>query len=154
MPTGWRPKDVAELRPVQLIEDVYAVEKYDTHISFRLLIWSWIQWSIVLISVLYLFLRFGEIGFPMVLLFGVFIWTSVFSITSLMDKAGYALIAEIVRFGVVVLIFFLGKGDWFNVSEIWTGAPYLVLIYSALSFAFSAYFFYREPGMKSLSLRT
>jgi sterol desaturase/sphingolipid hydroxylase (fatty acid hydroxylase superfamily) len=153
MPTGWRPADVAERRPVQLIENVYAVDKYDTHISSRLLVWSWFQWCMVLVFTLYLFFRFGEIGFPMVLLFGLFIWTSVFSITSLMDKAGYALIAEIVRFGVVILAFFIGKGDWFSISEIWTGGPYLILVFASISLATTIYFYYREPGIERTRVR-
>ena len=152
MPTGWRPDDVQQLRPVQLIEDVYSQTKYDTSVSRGLLGWSWFQWIMVLLFTLYLFIRLADIGFPMVLLYGVFIWTSVFSITSLMDKAAYAPIAEVFRFGIVIITFFIGQGDWFKISEVWAGGQYFILMFAAISLGGTIYFFYREPGMKRIEM--
>ena len=33
MPTGWRPDDVKQKHPLEVVEDVYHLNKYDTHLS-------------------------------------------------------------------------------------------------------------------------
>jgi hypothetical protein len=97
MPTGWRPEDVKQLRPVGLIENVFKLTKFDTHISKPLLVWSWIQLGMLLCMTMYLFMHFADIGFPGVLMYGLFLFVSIFSMTSILDKASYALPAECIR---------------------------------------------------------
>ena len=49
MPTGWRPKDVIEKYPVQIIDDVYNFKKYKTPASTPLQLWSSIQLLITIL---------------------------------------------------------------------------------------------------------
>ncbi len=94
MPTGWRPKDVAEKFPVYKIEDVYSFQKYAPEYSNQLLIWSWIQLSILLISTSYLFANIAAIGSPGIFVYGLFIFLSVYSFTELMDRNRFAFLWE------------------------------------------------------------
>ena len=79
MPTGWRPQDVKEKHPVEVIEDVYAYEKYDPQISMVSKAWCWTQGVITFLLLLYMFGNFSEIGSPGVFLFGGYIYLAVFN---------------------------------------------------------------------------
>ncbi len=149
MPTGWRPDDVATDHPVATIDDVYGFEKYDSHISKHLLTWSWIQWWVILALTLFLFYRFAEIGFPIVFLHGLYIFVAVFSMTSLMDLARYAWIAECVKFILAIGILLVGHGDWFGINEVIPNGSYLLGIYAILSFIAGIYFQYAEAGWRN-----
>ena len=43
MPTGWRPDDVTLTNPIEIIEDPYNYEKYDSNTNPMLLFWSSFQ---------------------------------------------------------------------------------------------------------------
>ena len=150
MPTGWRPDDVIDKYPVAIVEDVYHLNKYDTFISGKLLTWSWIQMWILLAFTMDLFLRFGDIGFPGVLLYGLFLFVSIFSITSLMDKATYAPIAEVVRFTLIITLMINNQFDWFGLAGVSSGLPWLVFGYACLSLLLSFYFHLAENKGYSL----
>ena len=150
MPTGWRPHDVEVKSPVGSINDVYRFEKFDSHISKPLLTWSWVQLWVLLALTMYLFMRFAVIGFPSVMLYGFFLFISVFSMTSLMDKASYAWLAETIKFFFVVAIVWFGKGEWFHISDILPGGAYLIVTYSFISLMVTVYFHYVEiVGVKN-----
>jgi alkylglycerol monooxygenase len=126
------------------VEDVFGMSKFDTLVSKRLLVFSWIQLIVLLVFVMYLFHNFAAIGFPGVLIYGIFLFVSVFSITSLLDLAPYAWIAELIRFLFVLTIVIYSGGDWFKVSEEITFGSYLVMIYMALSLMVVIYFRFTE----------
>jgi alkylglycerol monooxygenase len=144
MPTGWRPEDVKEKYPVAMIEDVFHFEKFDTHVSGKLLAWSWVQLWMLLAFTMDLFLRFGDIGFPGVLLYGLFLFVSIFSVTSLMDKAMYAPVAEALRFSLVMMLLFNNHRDWFGISVVSDGLSWFVFGFSLLSLFMSFYFHIAE----------
>jgi alkylglycerol monooxygenase len=144
MPTGWRPQDVSEKYPVAIVEDVYHLDKYDTHVSGRLMTWSWIQLWILLAFTMDLFLRFGAIGFPGVLGYGLFLFVSIFSITSLLDRAAYAPIAEALRFVLTSIFLFSQQWDWFGLSTVVEGMIYLVFGYSLISLGLALFFHWAE----------
>ena len=153
MPTGWRPADVAPRMPVNMIENVYDFEKYDTNLSKPLLTWSWIQMSGMLALLMYFFTQFGEIGFPGVLLYGLFVFAGVFSMTALMDKAGYTWLSEVIRLMIILIILYSGGGDWFGLKAILPGAYYLLLAYLITTFIVNFYFQYVETGFKRLKFK-
>ncbi len=146
MPTGWRPEDVKMQKPIYFVEDVFEMSKYDTRVSKRLLVFSWIQLFVLLVFTMYLFFNFGEIGFPGVLIYGLFLFVSVFSITSLLDRASYAWISEFIRFLLVVVILITGRGDWFKISEVLSIGPSIVIIFLFTSLMVVVYFHYAESG--------
>ena len=144
MPTGWRPKDVETLYPVSSIRDVYHFEKYDTHLSGKLMVWSWIQIIILLVLVMDLFLRFGDIGIPQVMYYGAFVFVSIFCLTALMDRATYALPADAVRFLLLNIIFFSQGKDWFGLTSVSPMLSFAVYGYGVLALFLSAYFYFSE----------
>jgi hypothetical protein len=144
MPTGWRPADVKIKKPVQSIEDVYHMSKFDTQVSKKLIVFSWIQLYVLLGFTFYLFFYFSEIGFPGVLIYGLYLFVSVFSITSLLDKASYAWISELIRFLFVMILLKSQGGDWFKLSDLISYGPYLVILYMFISLLTTIYFQFTE----------
>ncbi|GIV35188.1 MAG: sterol desaturase [Chitinophagales bacterium] len=134
MPTGWRPPDVAEKYPVETLEDVYSLKKYAPKASKFLIAWSYLQLIVTLLLSLYLFNRIAYIPYEQVLLYGGFIFYSVFSYTTLMDRKSYAWVLEGIRalLGISVIV---ATGDWFYLSEIIPAGDLLVAGYFVLSWA-------------------
>ena len=139
MPTGWRPADVAEKYPVDIIEDVNQQQKYAPSASNWLKAWSYLQLSITLILSIYLFNRIGDLPFSEVLIYGGFIFFSVFSYTSLMDRKAYAWWLEGIKSVVGIGIIFYA-GDWFLMSDVFPAGKFLMAFYFILStFVVSAF---------------
>ena len=144
MPTGWRPDDVKQKHPLEVVEDVYHLNKYDTHLSASMLSWSWIQLWVLLAFTMDLFLRFGAIGFPGVMVYGLYLFVSIFSITSLMDKVSYAPLAEAGRFILVLFILISSQWDWFGISTVFNPAVNFVFSFAVLSLVVAFYFHLSE----------
>ena len=143
MPTGWRPKDVAEKFPLYKIEDVYSFQKYAPAYSNQLLIWSWIELSILLISTSYLFANIAAIGSPGIFVYGLFIFLSVYSFTELMDRNRFAFIWELIK---NVLGFFIinTRGGWFSASPSIARFNIPILSWLLLSTFITAWFVFIE----------
>lgn len=149
-PTGWRPEDVISRYPIQVIPDVYHFQKYDTQVRGLLLAWSWTQITMLLIMTMDLFLRFGDIGFPGVLYYGVFLFVSIFCMTALMDRAWYTPLAEVIRAALLVYVYLKSDFDWFGLKSTWATGPFVVLAYITMAVGMSMYFhFYENQRFKS-----
>ena len=109
MHTGYRPKDVAEKYPVEIVEDFSKFEKYRSNPSQTLLAWSWFQLVMTLAFMFHLFNNIKEIGMPYNIIYGLFIVVGIFSYTTLMDKSRFALSTEFVRmiFWLCLVIFIM-----------------------------------------------
>jgi sterol desaturase/sphingolipid hydroxylase (fatty acid hydroxylase superfamily) len=94
MPTGWRPEDVVLKYPVQKITNPYSQSKYHMHLSLQLELWVWIEFFFSLVLMLLLFNHIGRISPSMIIWSGIFLFTSIFSFTSLMDKSRMAIPAS------------------------------------------------------------
>jgi alkylglycerol monooxygenase len=132
MPTGWRPEDVAVKYPVYKIEDVYHFEKYKSQESKLLLVWSWVQLVLLLLLVSYLFGNIAAIGKPFIFLYGAFVFLFVYAFTELMDGSKYAIVWDIIKNIVGIIIVFL-FGDWFGTDKISSVISYVLLVYFAIS---------------------
>ena len=53
MPTGWRPQDVILKYPLSVIESPYDYKKYYPNLSDNLKLWSWIQFGIIFLFIMY-----------------------------------------------------------------------------------------------------
>ena len=91
-----------------------------------------------------LFLRIGEIGFPGVLWYGLYLFVSIFSITSLMDKVRYAPIAEVIRFTLMMFLLYSQQWNWFGISAVADALPFVVFGYALLSLFLSLYYHFAE----------
>lgn len=143
MPTGWRPEDVIEDYPVESIENVYQQQKYDTPLSYPIKIWSWVQLLIHIFLMLYLFNNIAEVNLAAVLLYGLFLFISIFSYTTLMDGSKYAVITELIK---VIYGFFLlyWQGGWYGIDTFISYGSILIAAYLILSMLIVIYFEYKE----------
>ncbi len=129
-PTGWRPADVAALYPVNLVEDFGDFEKYDTHPSRALVIWSWVQLVATLLLMFHLFGQLANIGLMGSLVYGGFIFVSVYSYTTLMDKSRWAVLLEVGRLTFCLALVWWRGGDWFGIGQTGTAALVSFLFFS------------------------
>lgn len=139
MPTGWRPADVAEKYPIEIIENVFEQEKYDTKPSKGLTIWSWFQLILHLSVMLYLFNNLASIGNPDKYILGAALFFSVFSYTSMMDKSSFALPLEILK-SVAGLAFIFSTGDFFKIDTYIPFGSMLFAGYFIISILVACYF--------------
>ena len=91
MPTGWRPKDVAERFPRSIIEDVHNMEKYNPKYTFIQKAIGVFHFTAINIMILYFLANFAELSVQFRLIFGFIIFTSIFGFTSLMDLHSWAI---------------------------------------------------------------
>ena len=150
-PTGYRPADVAAKYPVYKIEDVYNFEKYETNTSTALNAWCWIQMIITLLFVSYLFGNIAMInGFNKyyILLYGGFIFLTVYALSDLMDNSNYAIGWELARAIMGIgLIYYLG--DWFGINTFYSWASYALMGYFVLSAVITGWFVYTNGKQAS-----
>lgn len=154
MPLGWRPTDVVEKYPVYKIQDVYDFKKYDPKNSSGMMIWSTIQFVIILLLVSYLFGNIAKIGSPGMFVYGGFIFLSVYALTDLMDRNFYSIVWEAARcsFGLFIIYH---QGDWFGASNIISLINPLLISYFFISVAGTFWFAFqqRQEDMPSQKFR-
>ena len=138
MPTGWRPADVAEKFPVSSV-DQHSLEKYDTDLFSGLKAWAWFQCIMANLMLVHMLFYYAEIGFPNLLLYGLFIFLGVYSYSSLMDLEKSSIWAEGIRFlfGMGLLFYF---GEWFLVQEL----NLFMLMYLSISLLLHIHFVAKE----------
>lgn len=139
MPLGWRPDDVAQQFPVYKIENVYAYQKYNPHVSRSVLIWSWVQLLALLLFVSYLFGNLKQIGSPGMFWYGAFVFLSVYAFTELMDKNRFAYFWELARFVLALFLWWKFNG-WFGIDAWLPGMSVVILIYLAIAAVLSVVF--------------
>ena len=138
MPTGWRPKDVAEKFPITTIDNPYDQKKYDTNPSKALVYWSAFQLLSTTGLMLFMFYNFRNIDSSDLLIYGIIIFSGIYGYTSLMDNSKTALIAETFFCGLGLYVIFT-TNDWFGLSIYFEYGQYLLLSYFILSFAGTAF---------------
>ncbi|MDW3649050.1 MAG: sterol desaturase family protein [Bacteroidia bacterium] len=138
MPTGWRPRDVAEKFPVRSANQ-HSLEKYDTDLFTGLKAWAWLQCIMANLMLVHLLFFYAEIGFPNLLLYGGFIFLGIYSYSSLMDLEKTSIWAEVVRFifGMGLLFYF---GEWFQIPEL----NLFMLMYLLISLLLHIHFVIKE----------
>jgi len=139
MPTGWRPADREAEAPIDYIKDPKKQIKYSTEGSLKMHIWMWTQLLLHIVLMLYMFNIIDDYSFSWVLLYGLFLFLSIFAYTSLMDHSWLSLPFEIAKFGLgLVMIYFLG--NWFGVDSIFSIGTYILIVYLTLSLGLTIYF--------------
>ncbi|WP_297762628.1 sterol desaturase family protein [uncultured Muriicola sp.] len=143
MPTGWRPADVKDRYPLEVIEDVYSFERYQTAASSLLKGYSIFQMVFTLGLILFMFYNYSAIGFGGLLLFGAFVFLGIFGYTTLMDRKTYAFYLELFR--ALVGIIFIGlTGDWFGIDAYWGYGSVLIGLYFVITAVGGYYFTFIE----------
>ncbi len=148
MPTGWRPKDVESKFPIQTIADVYTMKKYDSAESKALAIWSWCQLLISFFFMYHLLSQFASFSFHEIVFYGVFLFVSIFSFTSLMDGNKLAGVTEFLRciMGMTILY----KWDsWFYLDKIIVASNISIFVYLICSLLITLYFLFAPKNENS-----
>lgn len=150
-PTGWRPENFEEKYPVNKITNVYSFDKYGTEASSKLIYWSITQALVTLLLVSFFFGNIAMIGLPVIFIYGLFIFVTVYSYTELMDESRFSVYWETIRFlfGLGILYYF---GDWFGLNSLFPWGNYIVIGYLLLSLAMSIYFVALEFKPKRATL--
>lgn len=148
MPTGWRPQDVKEKYPVEVIENVYDFKKYMPAASKTLKGYAIFQLLANTSLMLFMFYNYSEIGFNGLLGFGAFIFAGIYGYTSLMDRSRYAVWIEIARSMAGLTLLFLSN-DWFGLNAHIPWGSYLVAVYFIITLFGGIYFTYVEEGPKN-----
>jgi len=146
MPTGWRPVDVQEKFPIK-IEAVYTRSKYDSNPSNLLIGWSAFQLIFHNLLMYFLLAQFGSFEAIGIIWYSIFLFISIFSYTTLMDRHVFAIPSEIIKLGLGLWIIYQ-IGGWYNLDEIISGGSSIVMIYLATSMLMTFYFILFEK-MKS-----
>jgi len=143
MPTGWRPADVKETYPYEVIEDVYSFNRYQTAASRLLKGYAVFQMVFTLGLILFMFYNYSAIGFGGLLLFGGFVFFGIFGYTTLMDRKTYAVYIEVFR-AMAGMIFIGVTGDWFGIDAHWRYGSMLIGLYFIISAVGGFYFTFIE----------
>jgi sterol desaturase/sphingolipid hydroxylase (fatty acid hydroxylase superfamily) len=155
-PTGYRPADVIEKYPVYKIENVYHFDKYAPKASFPLQVWSWIQITLTLLFIAYLFGNIAPInqmngGF--IYMYGAFVFLTVYAYTELMDRNPYAIFWEALK-NIYALAIIFYYGDWFGASHYLSWITYVLIAYfitATVVTAWFVYMHYKEDRQLSVS---
>lgn len=142
-PTGWRPPDVAEKYPVRIVEDFEHFRKFDNHPSTALVYWSWFQLTTTLLLMFYMFNQIANIPFNLLLLYGLFLFVSVYSYTTLLDKSKWALLTELIRAAFGWFLITIQEG-WFGIDQLLPGGTWVVAAYLAFSLMITIWFVFSE----------
>ena len=146
MPTGWRPADVAEKYPVYKISDVYHFNKYDTKGNTAFHAWAWVQITLTLLFISYLFGNIkliNDLNSFYIYIYGAFVFIMVYAYTELMDRNPYALFWEAAKniFGFYILY---SQSDWFGAKQFFPYIHFVLAGYFILSTAITAYFVFAD----------
>ena len=128
MPTGWRPKDVAEKFPIDIITNPYSLKKYDTKPSSFLVGWSIYQLIATTLLMLFMFYNYVNIGFNNLLLYGLVIFLGIYAYTSTMDRKKLAWIIGLI-FSCLGLFILYKEGNWFGLDAYTAFGNYVITLY-------------------------
>jgi sterol desaturase/sphingolipid hydroxylase (fatty acid hydroxylase superfamily) len=131
-PTGWRPKDVTDKYPIDIIKDVYSQKKYVTTNNFLNKSWAVFQFIGINILLYYFLNFFSDLNQVNRIEIGIIIMLSIFGFTSLMDGHSWAKIFEIIRCSLS-LIYFILPLKWEVYVEFSQISVYLIVIYFIIS---------------------
>jgi alkylglycerol monooxygenase len=148
MPTGWRPADVVERFPIFYYEDdVYEQKKYRTSVNRFLLIWFWSQLTLHLLLEMYLFNQIAAFDYTQILLYGIFLFISIFGYTTLMDRHLLAIPAELIKMSLGIYLLVMMNG-WYGLDNYISYASWFFGGYLFLSMGITLYYTLGEKTPK------
>ncbi len=150
MPTGWRPQDVNKKYPVTSIDSPNDYKKYYPKLSLKLQTWSWIQYLLVFFFMMYFINNLHRIGFYDGALYAIFLYISIYSLTSLMDQDSFAWLFEIGK-ATLGMYFIITYGDWFYITDYFDYATIYLMAYFVISSLVVIYFSVYEKKLNYIS---
>lgn len=155
-PTGWRPADVAEKYPVEVIQNPFDQVKYDTPASPLMLFFLYGQLIVNNLLLLYLFGRIAAIeeswSIAGLLVYGLFVVFSIFSYSLLMDRSAHAAWLELIKSVAGLAIIYALGGTWFGIESLFSTGTLLIAGWFIFSAGMTAWLVFtdirREPKGK------
>ena len=141
MPTGWRPADVVSTYPVPYTSDVYHRPRYETSSSIFFKWYISIQMVVTLAFTLHLLNSVGDISPSALIMYGIFVFVTIFAYTSLMDGSLAGPVAESVKLALGLWLIYSNYGQWFHAGTLFNGATVVVILYLILSAVMALYFY-------------
>ncbi|MDF1696891.1 MAG: sterol desaturase family protein [Saprospiraceae bacterium] len=139
MPTGWRPADREKEAPIVYIKDPSTQIKYTTDGPLKMHIWMWFQLILHIVLMLYMFQIMPDYSFEIVLLYGIFLFLSIFAYTSLMDFSNLAIPFEVVKL-IIGFALIYSLGSWYDIDTSIPFGTVLISIYLIVSLVLTVYF--------------
>jgi sterol desaturase/sphingolipid hydroxylase (fatty acid hydroxylase superfamily) len=96
-PTGWRPMDVAQQRPMKTVTNVHKLKKYAPNTSKFLSFWATFHLLATLGLLLQMLFLFSSLNTGTLLQIGGALFVAIFGYTSVMDGKKWALWLECIR---------------------------------------------------------
>ena len=127
MPTGWRPKDIIDKIPRNIVKNVYAQEKYKP--KYSLLHKVFVSFHFLILNiVLYIFLSsFGDLTLADKMAYLILIFSTIFSFSSIMDGFKWSVSFEFIRISIGLLIIFFQQELLLTYNQ-----PILIFLFSYL----------------------
>ena len=138
MPLGWRPADVAEKYPIQL-PGPYGRTKYEPYASTFLRGWSWFQFLLCNLMIYHMLVNFGTLSATDIGWYSAFLFVTIFSYTTLMDRHWLAVPAEVIRL-IIAATILVRSGNWFGAESYLVGATRMMIAYLSVSMLLTIYF--------------
>ena len=148
--TGWRPADVAQKYPINKIENPYEYVKFSPNSSNPMAAWSWAQFFITFGFLMHFYSNIGHQTYSNLILYGLFIFLSIYSYTELMDQNKLSFFWEIFK-NILGIFIYLNLGSWFQISNISPVLETIILLYFAFSTVIVGYFVYFEVKPSELT---
>lgn len=132
-PTGWRPSDLEEIAPVYKIENVFDFQKYTTPLSRQQFVWIVVQFFLTAFFLFHFLGNIGTLGIPKIYIYGLFIFSIVYSTSEQMNVNPKAVLFEGLKmlFGMGIWVYY---GSWFHSMEATSIQGVFVIGYLILSF--------------------
>ncbi len=96
---------------------------------------------VTLAFTLHLLNSVGDISPSALIMYGIFVFVTIFAYTSLMDGSLAGPVAESVKLALGLWLIYSNHGQWFHAGTLFNGATVVVILYLILS-AVMALFFY------------
>lgn len=114
MPTGWRPKDVAEKNKRPSVNDVFKRQKYQLDYTPFQRYFAFFHFLIINVLLFVFLSQIGDLNTQELGIFSFWIFISIFGFTALMDGFHWAPYFELLRssFGIVQLFFPMFYSIW------------------------------------------
>jgi len=127
MPTGWRPKDIIDKIPRNIVKNVYAQEKYKP--KYSLLHKVFVSFHFLILNiVLYIFLSsFGDLTLADKMAYLILIFSTIFSFSSIMDGFKWSVSFEFIRISIGILIIIFQEELLLTYNQ-----PILIFLFSYL----------------------
>lgn len=138
MPLGWRPDDVIEQYPRPRL-GVHERSKYDPFAPPLLKAWSWFQFVLCNLMLYHLLASYSGLDRTQIVWYAVFLFVTIFSYTTLMDRSLLAIPVEVVRL-VLGLLIINSSGGWLGVEEYSQSAGAVMAGYLAVSMLATVYY--------------